>query len=139
MGADRFSSPRRRGVAAVELAIVLPILAFLLMIAIDYCRVFYHVQVVDDGARSAALYASGTSLPGPGQSTNAAAVAAAVAAGANLDPPIKAEDVSVTSSSTSVAVTVRYQFRTVAAFPGIPATVNLTRTVSMPRVAGQTP
>ena len=50
--------PARRGVAAVELAIVLPFLCFLLIVAIDYARIFYFSLTVANCARNGALYAT---------------------------------------------------------------------------------
>src|SRR5437867_2520346 len=47
---------RRRAVAAVELAIVLPFLAFMFCVAVDFCRIFYYTQIVTTGARNGALY-----------------------------------------------------------------------------------
>src|SRR5262245_40355387 len=47
---------RRRGAAVAELAIVLPLLAFLFLIAVDYCRIFYYSQIVANCARNGALY-----------------------------------------------------------------------------------
>ena len=50
--------PRRRGAAVVELALLLPFLTFLLLITIDYCRLFYYSQVVTNCARNGAVFAS---------------------------------------------------------------------------------
>ena len=48
----------RRGAAAVELALVLPFLAFLFVIAVDWSRIFYFTVIVTSCARNGALYAS---------------------------------------------------------------------------------
>src|SRR5712671_2456593 len=50
--------PARRGVAAVELAILLPLLVFLLVIAIDWARVFFYTVTIENCARNGALWAS---------------------------------------------------------------------------------
>jgi Flp pilus assembly protein TadG len=41
----------RRGAATVELAVLLPVIAFLFVIAVDYARVFYYSQVIENCAR----------------------------------------------------------------------------------------
>ena len=48
----------RPGVATVELAVVLPLLCFLFVIAVDFARVFYFDLTVANCARSGAIYAS---------------------------------------------------------------------------------
>ena len=65
----RFAGQRkkRRGVAAVELALLLPLLVFVCMAAIDFARVAYALVILQNCARNGALYefysASGNSLP----------------------------------------------------------------------------
>src|SRR5262249_59971214 len=60
-------APRqRRAAVAVELAIVMPFLAFMFIVAVDFCRVFYYSQVVDTAARNGALYLADPN--GPNQS-----------------------------------------------------------------------
>src|SRR5262249_60739649 len=53
----RSRAQARSGVAAVELAVLAPFLAFLFVIAIDWSRVFYFSLVVDNCARNGALWA----------------------------------------------------------------------------------
>src|SRR5205809_577937 len=53
------SHPKRRaGAATVELALLLPFLCFLFVIAVDYARVFYFAVTVQNCARNGAYYAS---------------------------------------------------------------------------------
>src|SRR5262249_38652771 len=47
----------RRGAAAVELAVLLPFLAFLFVIAVDWSRIFYYSMTVTNCARNGALWA----------------------------------------------------------------------------------
>src|SRR5205085_569737 len=42
----------RGGVAAVELALVLPVLMFLFLVAVDYSRLFHYAQMVSNCARN---------------------------------------------------------------------------------------
>src|SRR5437764_14318987 len=51
---------RRRGALAAELAILLPFVSIMFLIALDFCRLFYCSQTVQNCAECAALYASGT-------------------------------------------------------------------------------
>src|SRR5215212_12102116 len=46
----------RRGAAAVELAVLAPLLCMLFVMAIDYSRIFYFTMVVTNCARSGAIY-----------------------------------------------------------------------------------
>src|SRR5208283_5678933 len=49
---------RRRGGAATELAVWLPLLVFVLIVAIDFCRLFFHYTIITNAARNGALWAS---------------------------------------------------------------------------------
>jgi Flp pilus assembly protein TadG len=48
----------RRGVAATELAVVLPLFVMLFVIAVDFGRVFYVEYIVINAARCGAMYGS---------------------------------------------------------------------------------
>ncbi len=50
---------RRQGGAAAELALMLPVLTFILIVAIDFCRLFYAYNVITNCARNGALWQSG--------------------------------------------------------------------------------
>ena len=121
------ASPRL-GVAAVELALVLPLLCFLFVMAVDYARIFYYTMAVTNCARSGAIY--GGQNPTTANDTSGIAAAASKDAG-NLN----AQQLSVTSSTDSatnptyVIVTVTYPFSTITNFPGITSTTNLSRTI----------
>lgn len=53
---DRPSRARRRGQALVEFALIVPILLFILVIAIDFGRLFYLNIGIINGAREGAAY-----------------------------------------------------------------------------------
>lgn len=53
---------RQRGIAAVELAIILPILVALLAVPFYFGRVFWHYTVSEKAAHDAALYLSSVPL-----------------------------------------------------------------------------
>src|SRR5579885_1223632 len=120
----------RKGAAAVELAFLLPVLAFLFVLAVDYSRLFYYSLTVNNCARNGALYLSDPYRQA--KSPYANVTAAALADAPNLAP---APTVSSASGSDKggnyVTVTVSWNFQTVTNFPGVPRTTTITRTVRM--------
>ncbi len=120
----------------MELAVLLPLLVFLFLIAIDYARIFYYSLTLDNCARNGALYASNAfNYPMPYTSV----AQAAIADGTNLNPPLTASDITVANGTDAngnpcVTVTINYTFQTVTNYPGLPSSVNLVRSVEM-RVA----
>src|SRR5262249_4910977 len=48
----------RRGVAAVELAVLSPCLALLFVITVDFARLFYYKLTIDNCARNGAIFGS---------------------------------------------------------------------------------
>src|SRR4051812_26621652 len=75
---------KRRGAAAVELAVLLPFVVFVFVIAVDFARVFYFSQTIENCARNGAIYGSNlTTATSPYANMQEAALADA----ANLDPP----------------------------------------------------
>ena len=45
------------------MALLLPLLVFLYVIGVDFARVFYYSQVIENAARNGALYASDPKAP----------------------------------------------------------------------------
>ncbi len=133
---------RRRGGAATELAVWLPLLVFVLIVAIDFCRLFFSYTIITNAARNGALWASDPYANGTrtSQSPYTTVQDAALADANNLNPALTAAN--VTSSPTIppppptgglVSVTVQYQFNMISTYLGF-SNVNLSRTVWM-RVA----
>ena len=120
---------RRAGVAAVELAILLPLLVYLFVIVLDWSRILYYSVVVNNCARNGAMYASdpysGTLSP-YGNVTQAAQADAP-----NLSPSPAVTTASGTDADgySYVDCTVTYNFQTVTNFPGVPKTTAIVRTV----------
>ncbi len=75
---------RRRGAAATELAVLLPVLVLVLIGAIDFCRLFFHYTTITNAARNGALWASDPLAPN--QSPYATVQDAALADANNLNP-----------------------------------------------------
>jgi Flp pilus assembly protein TadG len=124
----RTKQQSRRGIATVELAILLPLLALLVVIAVDWGRAFYYAIVVSNCARNGAMYASDpySSIQSPYTSLSQAALA---------DAPNLSPQPSVTSASgsdtngTYVDCTVTCDFQTITNFPGVWKTTTISRTV----------
>lgn len=121
---------RRDGAAAVELAILLPFLFLMFALALDFARIYCATQTLQDCASAGALYASGTAQSPSNPGSSATAVLAACADGVSLDPPLEEGDVTVSSNSSTgaVTVTVQYQFQYVTPFLG--STVTLARSAT---------
>jgi Flp pilus assembly protein TadG len=146
------SRPRRavrKGAQAVEFAILLPFLAFMFVIAIDWARVFYYSITVTNCARNGALYlslqqsAKTTSSPYTDSgyvnlyaNSKNPVTAAALADAPNLTPTPTVSSTTGSDSYGSYAeVTVSYPFQTVTGFSVanfvVPQSTNVTRTVRM--------
>ena len=125
------TSRKRHGVAVVELAVLLPLLVFLFLLAIDFARVFYFSVTLTNCARAGAFYASDPTTAD--ESPFASAEAAALADATNLTPQPTISSTSGTDSlgRRYVSVTANYSFQTITGFPGIPNVVPLQRTVTM--------
>lgn len=125
--------PIRRGAAAVELAVLLPFLVFLMVIAVDWARVFYFSVTVNDCARNGALFLADST--GTTASPYADYKAAALA-GTNLTPaPTVTSNSGTDASSGWIECTVSYNFTTLTNFPGVPKNTTLTRTVRMSKAS----
>lgn len=128
----------RRGAAVVEVAIVLPLLVFLFLVAVDYCRLFNASQVVTNCSRNGAIWSSD-----PYSAVRTLYPNVETAAKADADPAMRGSltVTSATGTDTSgdyVRVTVSYPFKTLTSYPGLPTQVVITRTVQT-RLAPATP
>jgi Flp pilus assembly protein TadG len=128
----------RQGVASVELAVVLPFLMFMFLVAVDWARIFYFSVIIDNCARQGALYESDpiAMAQSPYQSVTDAALADA--ADIQPQPTVSTANGVDAAGNAYVDVTVSWQFSTITNYPGIDPTVNLSRTVRT-RVAAITP
>ncbi|MDY3554905.1 TadE/TadG family type IV pilus assembly protein [Gemmata sp. JC717] len=122
---------RPRGAAAVELALVLPLLALVFAAGVDFARVFRATQVLQSAASSASAYATGTAwAPASTTPTADAARAAALTEGAALDPPLQAPQVTVATAGNLTTVTVVYDMPLFTGFLLPQGTVRLERTAT---------
>jgi len=125
------SARRRHGAAAAELAIWLPFFVVMFAVALDFCRIFYVTQTIQNCAWVGAMYASGTASSKSSGSAEDAAQQAAVNEAASLNPPVQLCDVLVDTSGSRTTVTVRYDFQALTPLMGDNGTVRITRSVTM--------
>lgn len=128
----------RFGSAAVELALLLPILSLLLLITIDFARLYYHYSIVTNCARNGALYGSDPTAAQNSPYSDLSAAALADASNLTPQPTVSSTNGTDSSSNPYVEVTVVYPFTTISNYPGLSNPINITRTVRM-RVAPATP
>jgi Flp pilus assembly protein TadG len=130
-GERRVSS--RRGAAALELAVLLPLLGLVFAAAADFGRVYNVTQTLQDCAFAGAMYASGTVATSASLGPSGAATNAALATGSCLSPPLQSSNVSVVidNAAGTATVTVTYEFPLVTPVLGPSGTVSLQRTAVM--------
>jgi Flp pilus assembly protein TadG len=143
----------RRGAAAVELAMLLPVLVFSSMMAVDFARVAYVQVTLQNCARNGALYEfytkAGFTLPAGWTSLSTAASADASTTYGNGTTSIASDasfSVTATSPASSsnnyVTVTVTYAYKPMAlpamsTLPSIPGSITLSQSATMPYPASQ--
>jgi Flp pilus assembly protein TadG len=142
---------KRHGAAAAELAVLLPFVALLFMVAVDFCRLYYQTQTVYGCAEAGACYAAGYAWPNLADATAALAQSppvqpdsdlarveagrlAAVAEGATLNPPLSEANVQVTIANGFATVTVSYDCTMLTPVLGASRVQTVTRTVTMTKI-----
>jgi Flp pilus assembly protein TadG len=132
------SRKQRRGAAAVELAIVLPILVTVLLGATDFGRYSYSAIAVANAARSGAAYGSMNSFTSGTQATWQAAVQQAALDELSGSAAFDTSKLTITVISTTeasglrrVSVQTTYPFKTIVNWSYIPSSFNLQQTVVM--------
>jgi Flp pilus assembly protein TadG len=141
----RISSEARPhpGAATVEFALILPFLMFLLVVAVDYARIFYFGVTVQNCARNGAYYASrypnnnylyndlyGYTNLDDAVTRDAGDLTPAptwtVAYGTSPDGPFNLS-AAPPAGGGYVRVTVHWTFHTLTNYPFIPASVNVSK------------
>lgn len=125
------STDHRRGVASVELAVVLSTLVFICIATCDYARSVYDAVTVANCARNGALYACDSAFAS--QTPYTSIQQAALADAGNLSPAPTVSSTTGTDSGGNryVQVTVSYSFQGTINYPGIPSSFTISRTVMM--------
>jgi Flp pilus assembly protein TadG len=129
---ERGRRRRRNAVAAVELALLLPLLVLLFVLAVDFARVYYFSLTVTNCARAAALYAGDPSVQN--ESPFASLEAAALSDATNLSPQPKVASKQGTDElgQPYVEVQVSYAFSTITGYLGSAGSQTITRTIRVP-------
>lgn len=122
---------QRRGAAAVEFAFLLPFIIFLFAISVDFARVFFFSQTIENCARNGAIYACDPKAPASNLYSDIQSAALADAAFLNPQPTVTSATGTDSAGNAFVTVTVAWQFSTVTGFPGVPNNVTIRRSVQM--------
>ncbi len=129
---------RRRGAAAVEFALVLPILVTVLLGSTDFGRVSYYTIAIANAARCGAEYASMNPYDSSTQTAWTTGVTQAVANELSQSTAFDTSQLTVTVTNVTesgglrrVSVQVTYPFTTIITWPSIPHSFNLQQTVAM--------
>ncbi len=135
---DNYRQTQRRGTAAVEFAVILPILVTVLLGATDFGRFSYSAIAVANAARSGAAYGIMTPFDATSQGAWQAAVTRAAIDELSQSPAFDTSKLAVTSATVTeasglrrVSVQATYPFKTIVNWTIIPNTFNLTHTVVM--------
>jgi Flp pilus assembly protein TadG len=132
----------------VELALMLPMLVLLLLVALDFARMFYMSMAVTDAARAGAQWgaqnhASAANVSGMEQAACNSMVDFSCTPGTNTTASsfCQCAGSSTTISCTSpgsctavlnfVTVTATATFKTVVGYPGLPSSVPLSASATM--------
>jgi Flp pilus assembly protein TadG len=129
-------SKSRRAAAAVELAVLLPVLIFTSMATVDFARIAYVQVTLQNCARNGALYElyakTGTLLPPTWTSLTAATQADesgfTVTASASSPGLASNNYVTVTASCTYSPIALP----SIHGLPSLPGTITLSQSASMP-------
>jgi Flp pilus assembly protein TadG len=114
----------------VELAALLPFLAYLVVIGADWARLMYYTISCEACARAGALYAADPEVAATSPYPSLQAAAQAEAPLLKIPPTITATPVPI-NGRQGVQVTATLTFNTITNFPGVPASQTITRTVEM--------
>ena len=151
-------SGKRVGAAVAEFAVLLPLLAFIFLAAVDFSRVLYVVVVADNCVDNGAMYgsqifdnanqqwisSSAQYWQGPGGQVISTEQAATFVDGSNVSPALTPSNINIDNSQVDAdghpvaIVTLNYTFKPVGAYWGIPSQFTFTRTCQM-RIAPATP
>lgn len=139
-----------KGQSIVELALVLPVLAFSLLGGADVARAYAVQLAVQNGARAgaeaAAIDFSPTAQKAIARARDEISRTPGLVPGSAIVTVFMKRADGVTDCPVSptpatpcfVTVRVRYTFKTITAWPGIPATFSFDRRTTMRMIVGQT-
>lgn len=110
----------RRGAALLEFAVLLPLLLFLAVLAVDFGRIFHDDCVVANAARAGAVYAGASAATATDVAgiTRVAQAAAADLDGAAVTVAVAAGTDSANGPCVDVTVSAHFQSSTAYLVPG---------------------
>src|ERR1700722_6034071 len=136
----RPSRQRRRGAAAVELALTLPLLLLLTFGCVELGRAISIYTMVSCAARAGAEYGATHGYTSytysSWQGQVAQQVQNAVQGNPSFNPSLRSVNVNTTPETGGfnlTTVTANYQFSTITQWPGLPHQFTITHTVGMRR------
>lgn len=129
-------TPKRKAVATVEFAVILPLLMLLVLGCVDFGRVAHSYIAVTNAARSAIGYAIVHPFTPRSQAQWVTNVQSVAANEMQLIPGFDASTVVVNTATdpqgvTQVSVSVTYRFQLITPWPSLPHTVTMNRQVVM--------
>jgi Flp pilus assembly protein TadG len=131
----RSTSPSRLGSVAVELAVLMPFLAFIF--AAGYARIFSRALKLEAASRNGAIYA-GDNAANSSDTTKITSVVLKDLTDVTPTPTVTITSSTGTDGFKYVRVTVTSTFSTVTHMPGIPQTTTLKRSTDV-RVSPDSP
>jgi Flp pilus assembly protein TadG len=131
-------SRSRSGAAAAELALLLPFICFLLVLAIDFGRIFFPSLTMSGCARNGAFHDSDPVLAAESPWANSSQAATADSQSLTQQPTVTTSSGTASDGSPLASVQINYTFQSLTNFPGIPNNTPLQRTIRM-RVAPTVP
>ena len=141
---EQRQTDQRSGIAAVELAFVLPILIFMCMATVDFARIGYAHCILQNCARNGALYefykAAGYSMPSGWTSLSAAVQADQGNLTVTIPSTYDSQANPYTPASGTnnyITVTVQCNFSLISYpsfsnLPSVPGSLTLVQTTTMP-------
>lgn len=121
---------RERGQSLVELGVLMPILLVIVLGAVDFGRAYHSSQSVANAARTGAQYAA-VSTANAGNLSGITTAALQETGTLAHTPTVTASTGTDSRGESYARVTVSYAFTTMIAWPGLPHSVPMTRTVQM--------
>jgi Flp pilus assembly protein TadG len=112
------------------MGILLPILLVIVLGAVDFGRAYYSSQSVANAARTGAQYAA-VSTANAGNLSGITTAAQQETGTLAQSPTVTATTGTDSRGKSYTRVTVSYNFTTMIAWPGLPHSVPMTRTVQM--------
>ncbi len=121
----------RPAAAAVELAVLLPFLMFVGVIATDWARLMYYTITIEACARNGAIYAADGDAAAKSPYTRLSNAALAEAPSLKETATVTSANTTDSTGAAAVVVSVTIPFNSITTFPGVTTPSTLSRSVQM--------